>query len=148
MPICKVEGCSKPSRKLEMCVAHHARFKRLGDPLAGGPPKGHNQQFLFDHVEHQEKDECLIWPFGRDEEGYGRVKITAMGKVSAPRAMCILAHGDPPSPKHQSAHSCGKGRDACINPNHLSWKTPKENIADKEIHGTMNHGEKKMEGQN
>ncbi len=50
--------------------------------------------------------------------------------------MCILAHGEPPTPKHQTAHSCGKGHEGCINPRHLSWKTNQENSLDKREHGT------------
>lgn len=50
--------------------------------------------------------------------------------------MCQKAHGDPPSPKHDAAHSCGRGHEGCVNPNHLSWKTKKQNQADRITHGT------------
>jgi hypothetical protein len=54
--------------------------------------------------------------------------------------MCILAHGEPELPKHEAAHSCGKGHLGCVNPKHLSWKTPAGNCADKRAHGTDNRG--------
>lgn len=50
--------------------------------------------------------------------------------------MCILAHGEPPSPEHVAAHSCGQGHEGCVNPGHLRWATVAENIADTLKHGT------------
>jgi hypothetical protein len=35
---------------------------------------------------------------------------------------------------HEAAHSCGNRK--CIEPSHLRWATPKENCADKRLHGT------------
>jgi len=55
----------------------------------------------------------------------------------AHRLMCTLAHGEPPTPKHTAAHSCGRGHEGCIHPQHLSWKTQKENLADCTLHGTQ-----------
>lgn len=58
----------------------------------------------------------------------------------ANRIMCILAHGEPPTPKHIAAHSEGCGHLGCVNRNHLSWKTQEENEADKKRHGTARCG--------
>jgi hypothetical protein len=51
--------------------------------------------------------------------------------------MCQLVHGDPPTPAHQAAHSCGSGHLGCVNPKHLSWKTQSENQLDCREHGTQ-----------
>jgi HNH endonuclease len=56
--------------------------------------------------------------------------------------MCELAYGPAPSPRHQVAHSCGKGHEGCVNPRHLRWATPKENSADMVLHGTALRGER------
>ncbi len=56
------------------------------------------------------------------------------------RLMCLLAHGEAPSNSHQAAHSCGRGQDGCVNPQHLSWKTNGENQLDRRSHGTKNKG--------
>jgi hypothetical protein len=87
------------------------------------------------HVSYQGED-CLTWPFSRF--GYG----TIYGHKHAHRVMCELAYGPAPSPRHQVAHSCGKGHEGCVNPRHLRWATPKENSADMVLHGTALRGER------
>lgn len=61
--------------------------------------------------------------------------------MGAGRAMCIIAHGEPDDPKFDAAHSCGNGHLGCLNPNHLSWKTHKANMADRHEHGTHYMGQ-------
>jgi hypothetical protein len=81
-------------------------------------------------------DECIIWPYFIDpDRGYGPLSLN--GKMTkAHRVMCDLVNGPPPTPDHEAAHSCGKGRDGCITPRHLSWKTRVANQADRKEHGT------------
>jgi hypothetical protein len=50
--------------------------------------------------------------------------------------MCELANGPAPSRSHHAAHECGNGHLACVNPRHLSWKTPRENQLDSIRMGT------------
>ncbi len=56
------------------------------------------------------------------------------------RVMCILAHGEPLTERHEAAHSCGNGSKGCLNPNHLRWATPVDNHKDKVAHGTLSFG--------
>lgn len=56
--------------------------------------------------------------------------------MTAARAMCLIAHGEPKGPKMDASHSCGKAHEGCLNPNHLEWKTHKDNMADRHKHGT------------
>lgn len=35
-PVCSIDGCSKPTLARGWCSAHHTRWRRHGDPLAGG----------------------------------------------------------------------------------------------------------------
>jgi hypothetical protein len=58
------------------------------------------------------------------------------------RMVCEHVNGPPPTPGHEAAHSCGKGREACVTKRHLDWKTPAENSADKLRHDTHNRGER------
>ena len=98
---------------------------------------GAAHQWLLDHAAHK-SDECLFWPFSQGD-GYGQ--FSHLGKTyRAHRYMCKLAHGEPPTPRHQAAHSCGRGDEGCFNQKHLSWKTNGENQRDRRRHGTKNTG--------
>ncbi|TBG78605.1 hypothetical protein ELG76_04115 [Rhizobium leguminosarum] len=86
-------------------------------------------------------DDCLKWPFSTNAWGYGKLSVD--GKiVAAHRYVCELVRGASPTPEHEAAHSCGKGHEGCISPEHLSWKTRVENEADKLVHGTRPRGER------
>lgn len=134
---CSVEGCTNPVKVKSRgwCSAHYQRWWAHGDPLAGRTPEGAGIAWLEQHIGHV-GDDCLIWPFARGNDGYGRI----MAQTSS-RIMCRLVHGEPPSPKHESAHSCGKGHLGCVHPQHLRWATRIENLADKIKHGTICRGE-------
>lgn len=97
--------------------------------------KGAAYRFLLDLVGHQ-GDECVRFPFSGDAEGYGLMSHNG-GRYRAHRFMCQLAHGEPPTPQHTAAHTCGKGHEGCVNPKHLEWKTQADNLADRYVHGTI-----------
>ena len=69
--------------------------------------------------------------------GYG-----VLNKKVVSRLACERRNGPPPDHKYDAAHSCGNGHKGCVNPNHLSWKTRKDNMADQLEHGTRNRGER------
>lgn len=80
-------------------------------------------------------DACLPWPFAKDNRiGRGRLGYDG-GHFWAHRLMCEMAHGAPPTPKHQAAHNCGKGHYGCVNPRHLEWKTNSQNQLDRAVNG-------------
>lgn len=135
--ICSVSGCEAGAGRRGLCDKHYMRWWRHADPEAGRTSPGELLIWLEAHKNHQ-GDECLIWPFA-ESDGYGKCVIDGKG-MHANRAMCILAHGEPPTPAHHAAHSCGKGESGCVHPDHLRWATPAENEADKLIHGTHTRG--------
>ena len=78
---------------------------------------------------------CIIWPYGCETSG--RPVVGYEGRTQRVcRVICIRVHGEPPTPKHETAHSCGQGHNRCIHPYHLSWKTRTSNQHDRKIHGT------------
>lgn len=95
--------------------------------------RGAALEWMQAHAAHAGND-CLKWPFSYCWNGYGQ--IGQDGKiVKAHRLMCELAHGKPPTMKYVAAHSCHNP--SCVNPNHLSWKTPRDNLLDRRRDGTL-----------
>lgn len=92
-------------------------------------------QWIRDHLNYQ-GDDCIPWPFCIDH-GVGRGRIGYLGKGWwSHRLMCVMAHGEPPTPEHHAAHTCGNGHLACMNQKHLEWKTGVDNALDRAKHGT------------
>lgn len=143
--LCCVRDCGKQILARCLCRAHYRRWKRHGDPLGGSVPRGQTMgspfRFMMDIALAYKGDECLIWPYTKNEHGRAKIRIHGKSKQVS-RIVCENVHGSPPTPEHEAAHSCGKGHLGCISPNHLSWKTPAENQADRLVHGTDTRGEK------
>lgn len=134
--ICSIHGCGKKSKAHGLCRAHYWHLRKYGDPL-GKSDRETTGGWIAAHKDYQ-SDDCLIWPFSRANNGYGKAHV---GKSqSAHRLMCVVAHGPAPSRRHVAAHSCGNGKDGCVNPRHLRWATQSENEMDKATHGTMPRG--------
>jgi hypothetical protein len=75
--------------------------------------------------------------------GYGQVHLTVNGRphpISIHRTVLGCFVGPPPSPEHHAAHRDGNTRNNFVG--NLTWKTPKENVADTKIHGTCLWGER------
>lgn len=141
---CSVDGCNGNAHHSVngvargYCKAHYSRFLRHGDPLGGSTSTGDRLRFLNDVAVHHKGDDCLDWPFPKSNKGYSQVLIGER-QIVTHRYICMIAHGLPPTPLHEAAHSCGNT--SCVNPSHLSWKTPVQNAADKLAHGTHICGE-------
>lgn len=136
---CAVEGCGERISKNGLCNAHYLRWRRHGDPLGGGTPRGRTLgspgRFFHLVVMQYEGNECLRWPYNTDENGYGR-----MGGKLVHRRVCREAHGKPPSAEHEALHGCGNGSLACVTKRHLRWGTHAENMAEMVLHGTSPRG--------
>lgn len=142
MKTCSIDGCGKPNLARGWCSAHWSRWKRNGDPLAAKPREdGAAQRYLRDVVLPYDGDDCLNWPFARNAQGRAVVHREGQARL-VQRLVCEHAHGKPPTPKHEAAHSCGKGHEGCVSKRHLRWATHAENMADTLIHGTRAFGER------
>jgi len=88
-------------------------------------------------------DECLLWPFSVNKNGYPQMRWDGTCR-EVHRILCKLAHGEPrggaASKRHDAAHSCATPR--CISPQHVRWKTRKENIAEGTNHTNAQSGER------
>jgi hypothetical protein len=103
--------------------------------LVSGP--GKTSRWITKYLDHADEDWCLIYPFAWEEGAYPKYRNTASGmkNIVLHRLMCEYRHGQPPTPKHQSAHCCDRGVEGCVNPMHVTWKTAKENQLDKKNRG-------------
>lgn len=121
-----LNGCQRKSRKEDVVGVWRV------------PYHGASEDFLRAIVDTKE-DACIIWPYCTNEKGYGLATIGGKQR-GAHNWICRLVHGDPPEGRKHAAHKCGDP--ICVNPNHIRWATHAENMNDKYIHGTMNHGER------
>jgi hypothetical protein len=131
--LCLVEGCSRGRQARGFCRRHYARWLRYGDPLGGGIEQGGVLRWLRNHAAWADGD-CLFWPFAskrRAGNGWACAPTCTIDgkKMNLGRATCTIAHGEPPSPAHYAALSCGNGHLKCLHPAHLYWATPKESQA-------------------
>lgn len=140
MNTCSIEGCGRPASSRGYCRAHYKRFLRHGDPLGGKPTMyGDSIKFIMEEAVNPDHDECIIWPFFRNENGYGKVQYNGSKKYTH-RVVCEIVNGPPPTDDHEAAHSCGGGSSGCCSGRHLRWATKAENEGDKLIHGTRLRG--------
>lgn len=138
--ICSITGCDKPHVARGWCNAHHKRWRRHGDPIAGKTPYGEPHAF-FEQALIADTTECINWPFAKTSDGRSQIWVNGRLRLAA-RIICERAYGTPPTPQHEAAHSCGNGHQGCINPKHLRWATRAENQSDRIIHNTHNRGER------
>lgn len=140
-PVCCIANCSKRHYAKGFCQAHYERSRRHGDPLAGRTAQGEPERFLREVVLPYEGDECILWPFAKARNGYGKIAVNSrLHTVS--RLVCEDIHGPPPTATHEAAHSCGKGHLGCVTKKHVLWKTPAENQRDRVAHGTHSRGQR------
>lgn len=137
-----VGGCDKGVFRRNLCAMHYSRLLRHGTTDRSAllkAPSGEMLEWLTAHAGHMDRGACLTFPFPRQPSGYGRLTLDGR-RVGAHHAMCRIVHGDPPSSKHEAAHSCGKGHEGCVNPHHIRWATRSENLADRVLHCGGNRG--------
>lgn len=135
---CKGNAHSDAKGATGLCGAHYQRKRNHGSLTAGRVSPGVPLAWLHNHADHA-GDECLLWPFGSQTAGYGRVFYQGRQR-GAHEVMCELAHGPKQSPEHEAAHGCGIP--ACVNPRHIRWDTRAGNFGDKKSHGTLLCGER------
>ena len=138
--VCSIPNCGKPHLARGWCNAHYLRFKRHNDPLSGRTPDGEAELWLIDVALPFSGNECLLWPFGHNGNGYGKIYRNGR-KEYTHRIVCEAINGAPPTKKHEASHFCGNGHLGCCSPKHIRWATKAQNEADKLSHGTHNRGE-------
>jgi hypothetical protein len=142
--VCKFPGCDNQNPKRfrrGYCGKHYDRFLRSGDPAGLRTENGKALKFFNEVVLVCTDDTCLIWPFHRMKNGYCQFHYDGTMRL-VHRAAYQVISGEPIPKGMEVAHSCGNGHLGCVNPKHLSLKTPLQNTHDKFAHGTVTMGEK------
>lgn len=136
--ICSIPGCGKRHVGRGWCSSHYERWRTHGGPCLGAvkTPNGEPRNYFENVVLAHDDDTCLIWPYARTSAGYGHMLHNGKTQLVS-RLVCAEVNGPAPTPKHEAAHSCGRGHEGCCAKRHLSWKLPVENAADRIGHGTQ-----------
>lgn len=84
----------------------------------------------------KDTDDCIDWPFSLSRDGYGQVRY--MGTIMRAHRVALMLHvGRPPNTSMFACHRpivCHNPK--CVNPKHLKWATPRENVLDMRADGT------------
>lgn len=89
------------------------------------------KEFVEANKSHKGCD-CLYVPAAQKNV---EAKITRFEKqMTAARYMLLLTQGTPPTDGLVCRHRCGNGHLSCVNPAHLCWGTPGDNVADANRH--------------
>ena len=131
--------CDKKIYCRGLCKGHYRRLLKYGTPTGGRTQNGEGLKFLQDLISGDLNDDCVIWPFGTDDNGYGCVWLDGR-HIGAHRLSLQLfsgLDGDGLVARHGPCHNS-----SCVNPLHLSWGTLSDNQRDRTRDNTDNRGER------
>lgn len=81
---------------------------------------------------------CWEWTASRSKTtGYGYFRVEGKTR-NAHRIMCLAAHGEPSEARPFALHACDNR--ICVNPYHLRWGSPGENLQDAVDRGRLVRG--------
>lgn len=88
-------------------------------------PKPIKFLWLLEAIKTHNSDACLIWPYKKSRDGYGRIRYKS-DYVPVHRLAFFISHGRWPTPF--GCHSCDVK--ACFNPRHIFEGTNSDNLRD------------------
>lgn len=129
MKTCKHEGCNKEVNAIGLCFTHYQQARRAGLTNVGTRARGTVEERFWRFVDKKTDIECWNWT-GNLVAGYGRISLGARkdGATGSHRFSWEL-HNRQSIPNGMVVmHSCDNP--LCVNPNHLSVGTYKDNTQD------------------
>lgn len=132
---CILTFCCDPHKAMGYCNKHYRRYLRHdGNPLGGRAPVGEPQAFIEYAIRLNTQD-CIDWPYGKDRDGYGKIKIAGK-QIYAHRYALTLVCGEPLDEEcnHALHNPILCNNRGCINAlNHLRWGSHEDNMEDRRI---------------
>lgn len=112
-----------------------------GGPTVTPQPKYRiRYEYLLAAISNHKSNECLLWPFEKDKDGYGwmhlRKEDGSQPSVRVHRIAFKVVNGYWPEP--MGLHTCDTP--ACFNPRHIYAGNDKDNYNDQFIRGRHVHG--------
>ena len=125
MKTCDVDGCEKGGKLTRgWCSTHYSRWRKHGDPLAGGTHYATPEEAFLARTEPLVGEPgCIIWTGGTNSKGYGHLSVNGRG-VSAHRYAWERERGAIPAGMHVD-HTCYVR--SCVNVDHLRLASHAEN---------------------
>jgi hypothetical protein len=127
---CKYDGCNQLAKSRGFCQKHYKRLMKHGN---SDPRKNSHEPLVvrfWMFVDKKEADDCWNWTGNIQSNGYGRFSVGSKedGSDGAHRVSWRLANNqDIPKGMH-IMHKCDNP--SCVNPNHLTIGTAKQNTQD------------------
>lgn len=85
-----------------------------------------------DEVLDAEAHDCIFVPGAAKGKP---ASVTRFGRqMAAARYVLTMTQGTPKIEKAVCRHLCGNGHLSCVNPKHLRWGTPGDNVSDQQHH--------------
>ena len=105
-------------------------------------PKSIFPDVFWKHTNKKTQDECWEWTHSKDVDGYGIFHFVCDNPPTglptrAHRVSLFLHKGAAPTDKPFAIHSCDNP--SCVNPNHLSWNTNKQNQIEARDRGLLDN---------
>lgn len=128
MAYCCVDCCINLVYAKGLCEKHYQRNRKFGNPLGGIKNQGPVEERFWRFVE--KSDGCWLWIGNKSKAGYGRISVgtKSLGYVQSHRLSWEI-HNKKSIPNGLVVmHKCDNP--SCVNPDHLSVGTYKENTQD------------------